>query len=200
MAHIRASGKLELEHIALAPLRWEALDVSVDDVDDVQEIEPRIVRAVGDLHARLESERSDADVVGCRVKLVGRTRLGAALHRYVAALEVSEFYRDLADTLYFVDRVTDAVQPAIDLAVLARQADPPGLLARRLLALSGSAPDAATDPFLRAARKPLQIVTGQSAWRDLPEAELGDANVRARLLRVGTRALESLLAQRESSA
>ncbi len=195
----RASGSpITLEHVALAPLRWEELDVAVDDIEAASDAESRIVRAISALHERLQMASSRSDAVGCRIRLVGRTRFGVELRRFLVPGALDELRPRYEGTVYFVERVTGAIQPAIDLEALARQSDPPGLLARQLVALRNADAEDAASALVRGAAAELRAVADRAPWHALGEVALDEAAVRERLLRVGTRALEDLLAQRRS--
>jgi predicted phosphodiesterase len=184
--------RVSLEQIALAPLRWEQLDVSVDDVEESDGIESRIVRALSALLERDPRETRRPAAVGCRIQLVGRTRRGVNVRPLCTQGALAGLRPSFGGTQCFVERVVNATQPALDLEALARRSDPPGLLAARLLELQRQ------DAVERDAIKPLRQIADQVAWQDLESAELGEAAVRARLIRVGTRALEDLLAQSTS--
>lgn len=200
MLHVGGSARLAIEHIPLAPLRWEEIDVSVDDLDAPDDVHSRIVRAISERHAIERGKSFNAVAVGCRVRLVGRTRHSVALRRF-CALDQAEALRQIHDgATYFVDRVTNVTEPMLDLAALAEHGDPPGLLARRLLALQREPLDSDAKVLTHTATSPLQRVAEQAVWQSLGTLDLGEAAVRARLIRVGTRALEDLLAQSEPRA
>jgi hypothetical protein len=186
---------IALQHIALAPLRWEELDVDVGDLDAGTDAESRIVRAIATLHERIRLQALRPLAVGCRVRLVGRTRFGVELRRLCAPQVWAELRPRHDETAYFVDRITSSARPAIDLEALARQSDPPGLLARRLVELSRADGSEIANALVRGAASELRAVADQPAWQALGETNLGDTAVRERLLRVGMRALEDLLAQ-----
>lgn len=237
IVRIDGANTLQIEHVPLAPLRWEAIDIAVEGLGSIDEIRSCAARALTDVHRKVASESSRPLAVGCRLRFTGRSPHSAELRRVVASREIESLRRPIDDILYFVERATTEVEPAIDLAELARQDDPPGLLARRILALqrAGSARDslasspalstpaastsavrtmsaqtlsaqapavdsADSDALTHAARKGLQRVVDQPAWQSLEAVDLGDAAVRARLIRVAMRALEDLLAQTETSA
>ncbi len=195
MLRVGGTATLSLEHLSLAPLRWEELEVSVDDVGSKSDAESRIVRAIAELHERTRRETRPPAVVGCRVRFVGRTRLGVDLRALCATNALVEFRPSFDGMLYFVDRVTNSARPALDLESIARQSDPPGLLAQRILQLERSGDPGEASELVRTATKSLRDVANQGTWQALGDPDLGDAAVRARLIRVGTRALEDLLSQ-----
>jgi predicted phosphodiesterase len=192
MLRVGGAATLSLEHLSLAPLLWEELEVSVDDVEESDGVESRIVRALSALHERNARESRHVSAVGCRIQLVGRTRPGVNVRPLCAQGALAGLRPSFGGTQFFVERVVNATQPALDLEALARRSDPPGLLAARLLELRRA--DAADGE----ATKPLRHVADQAAWQDLESVDLSEAAVRARLIRVGTRALEDLLAQSTS--
>lgn len=195
MLRVGGTAKHSLEHLSLAPLRWEELEVSVDDVGSTNDAESRVVRAIAELNERIRREARQPAAVGCRVRLVGRTRLGVDLRGLCAPDALVELRPSFDGTLYFVDRVMNSARPALDLESIARQSDPPGLLAQRILELERDGPPSGASERVRTATKALRDVADQGTWQALGDPDLGDAAVRARLIRVGTRALEDLLSQ-----
>ena len=197
LARFGAGRAPALEQLALAPLVWLALELDVATLDDTADLPAALARALSE-RAGLERERlGAARAVGCRLRLVGAHARKAEL-----ALRVREL-RERLDGVrpnfdgraWFLERIEDASVPALDLAALARGDDPPGLLARRLLALESESEVGAA-----------WVVDARRAMEDLvlarPFAALGagapdERAVRERLLRAGRAALAQLLAGRE---
>lgn len=187
-------GQLTLEHIAQAPLRWEHLTVAVDDLADPRaELAATVadaLRVYADIHA---AELGHVEALGVRIRLLGRAADYAGLAEAAAELDREAFPVTRGDLTLFVDAVVNQARPCHDLDGLARHDDPPGLLARDLLALeAGVAPELVAD-----ARRELSRIDLQSAFVNLADREHDDRAVTARLLEAGYRVLDDLLAGRE---
>src|SRR5690606_11412434 len=68
-----APGRLEARHVALAPLRWQMLEVDVNGLESAELLPGLIVDELRALRARLHAEGASPAAVGCRLTLVGRT-------------------------------------------------------------------------------------------------------------------------------
>jgi len=188
-------GRVEATHLPLAPLRWEGETVAVETIrpaaDGVEEaVGEAVVAALERIHHRIAAEPAPR-VVACRLRLEGRSPAHAAVAAVATgeAIGRTSLVRD--DTVYFVERVVDDALPAVDLEALARGDDPPGLLARHLVALERGDNEAA--PLVARARAALEAVAARP-WPGLDPVD--DADPRPLLCRVGVRLLEQLLAQR----
>lgn len=186
--------RLALAQIALAPLRFESVDVALDRVEADGDVLAPLVTALAQLHRSVRSTLGRARAVCVRVTLTGKTAAHARIRDELAAIDLARFASIEDGVLYSVDRVVDRAEPAIDLAQLARAADPPGLLARTLLQLEQGGDDCAK--LVAGARERLRGAVSTREFRGLDAADLGDDAIRARLLRSGRVALEQLLDQR----
>jgi DNA repair protein SbcD/Mre11 len=189
--------RIVLEHIALAPLRFETIEVALDGLAAEGDVLAPLTEALHRLHRTIGASLGKARAVGVRVEFVGRTAAHARVREELAHVDVSRLALQQDSVLYFVDRVTDRAQPALDLEVLARAADPPGLLARTLTQLEQGGD--ACSKLVDAARERMRTAVSTREFRGLEAADLTDEAVRARLLRSGREALEELLHQRESA-
>jgi len=187
-------GRTELEQIPLCGLRWEDLEIGLDGIDHREDFDKAVIDGIRGLQPAMREAGGDLRAVGCRLTLGGRTAIHDRIGAWIEELtelrlpgEVSEF---------FVDKVRDEAAPALDLEQLARVADPPGLLARRIRALqSGSGEE--YQRLLHGARAGLEAMAGSSGYVGLGDPPLLDDGTVAELLRrAGIRLLEILLAQR----
>jgi len=186
--------RISLEHLPLAPLRWESLEVAVDDLKDpAADLASTVAAAVLAFAAGDEVDLGQAMAVGVRVRLVGRTVDFAALEEGCRQLNGDELPLSQGDQVVFLDRVANAAVPAHDLEDLARQDDPPGLLARELLALQSGA----ADDLVHEAGQEVQRVDRQGNFQLLAGATLDDSALRRRILHEGYQVLDLLLAARE---
>ena len=198
---LEAHGKGRVEVVAQlspSPLRFEreVVDCSGWDEGSANELEGRLEAAVHaaleQVHARFRVDLGGARVVAVRISLCGRTRYHSELLELRRKMPFGELIRSLEGVLYFPEKLVDELTPAIDLAELALVADPPGLLARRLIALEQGG--TRTDELVAGFAREIEDVEDKSAhWSGALELR---SPVRERALRVGLRALEGLLAQR----
>lgn len=184
-----------LEQLPLAPLAWLEADVHIDDLLDAEGLEPALVSRLRLLAEEQGELLGAARAVGCRLRLVGRNRAHRALAVRAAALALDGLRLQLDGRVWFVDKLLDDARAALDLEELARSGDPPGLLARKLLALERGEPDAA--PLVREMAQRARRLLDRRPWTVLEGAPLDDERVRQRLVRAGEQALETLLTQRE---
>lgn len=191
-------GSLAIEQIPLAPLRWEVLEVAVDELADAGELQPRITEALDGLAARLDEIVPGPDVVGVRLRLTGRTSLRAALERRLAADDPRQAPHNRDERVFFVHDWQLATQPAVDLEARARQADPVGLVARRLLLLrGGDGPE--RRELVRSTRERLADIPRQSIFAGLGAEPPDDEATAAYLEAAALRILDDLLAQEDES-
>lgn len=196
---IRPEGGVRLGRLPIAPLRWEAWKLDADAVGDrPDELFAALQRGIERHHRRIEPELGEALAVGCRVRISGRSRLGPELRRAAAEIEQAAPVLPCGRVSYFVDRLSVAVRPALDLERLAQGSDPLALLARELLALERGDADPA---LIEAARE--EILRSWAPTRhpsvDLPD-EPADDEVLERLRDAALEALEELIAQREGAS
>ncbi len=194
---VAGDGTLGVEHRPLAPLRWESLPISVDDLQAAEDVHGRITRALDALHADLTSQPYRPVAVGCRLLLTGRTHLRRALEQTLteADLTATLYPQDGID--YFIHDWRLQVQPTIDLEATARGHDPVALLARRLLVLRGG-DSAQRRRLIAAARERMTGVIERRPYADLAAPPPDDEAVAAHLEAAALRLLEELDAQRRS--
>ena len=131
---IVADGRIaEVEHLPLAPLRWEALDVDLEGIGEPFQAKERLLTAITELDGRMASLASAPNAVGLSVAFIGRTGLGNAVLDQISREDRDETHTGAAGTRYFIASAHLDTRPEIDLEDLARRQDPVGLLAARLL-------------------------------------------------------------------
>ena len=183
-----------VEHVPLAPLRWEALDVDLEGIGNAFYARERLLAAVTALDARMASLATPPNAVGLSVALTGRTGFGNAALDQLSPEDRDETHTGTAGTRYFIESVHLDTRPEIDLEDLARRQDPVGLMAARLLWLDRPEGNPERDRLVDETRKALRDQSTQSVWRGL--AGGGDApEPVAWLRRAGYRALDRLLGQ-----
>jgi len=191
LLELTGAGRPVLTQLPVVPLVWESLELSIDDLEGPDELEARIVRTLREHADMRESELGDARAVGCRLHLVGSHIEHAAIARELSRLRkiIEQFRPRLAGRSWFLAKLVDDARPALDLEALARADDPPGLVARKLLALrTGDAPQ-----VLREAQARLERTSDAPSWSGLERQALDEAAVSELLERAGYSLLEKLL-------
>ncbi len=192
-------GQITRQQVPVAPLRWEELEVPVADLEEPdQDLFPRLRESLLELQRSLGDELAETRVVGCRIRLTGRTPEHRQLAGAVARLESEPIEVTRQDTALFIEKIVDASLPALDLPLLARGNDPAALLAATLLALEDTA--APDTEQVAAARNELARIADFRNFAPLGLPPLTDQEVRQLLQRAGYRALEELLATRGETA
>ncbi len=193
---------IEARQLALAPLRWEALEVALGADHDAEDAADRVAGEVERFARGLAEQGAVPLALGVRVRLTGAPREHEKVRGWVAERRWSDIRRQAGDTVVFVDRVDDDLDLAVDLEALARGDDPPALVARRILELRRGGE--AARALLEEARSALREVATDPRWLPLGEGRdrrdpLDDEPLREVLLRAATAFLHALLAQRTES-
>lgn len=199
LLEVAPDGRLRLRGRPLAPLRWERLEVDLSGIAEPGDAQVRVTRAIDRLHARLAASGSQAEAVGCRLALVGRTALRGAVARLLARDDPESTRVSHDGTAYFIHAWTLEALPELDLEMLAREPSPVGLLARKLLLLRGHGDPEERAALVRAAAQRLRQVSERrylsAAGLDAP----ADEHVAELLEGAALDALDALLAQKEAS-
>ena len=190
-----AGGRIaEVAHLPLAPLRWETLDVDLEDIEEPGDARERLLEGVVTLDASLATLAPAPKAVGLFATFTGRTAFGSAALDEISPEERNAIHVGAAGTRYFVHRMQSGTRPEIDLEALAERRDPVGLLATRLLWLERPEGDPERERLVEVARRRLGAESAKSVWRGLP-AGTADVEPLAWLRIAGYRALDQLLDQ-----
>ena len=190
-----ADGRIaEVEHLSLAPLRWEPLEVDLSGIGEPADARERLLKAVIGLDGTLASFRAAPDAVGLSVALTGRTGFGSAALDRLSRDDRDEVHRGAAGTRYFIVNTHLDTRPEIDLEELAGRPDPVGLLATRLLRLDRPEGDPERDRLVDQARRDLHDQAAKPVWCGLADGG-GATEPVAWLRQAGFRALDRLLDQ-----
>lgn len=196
LVEVFGRGQVQATHRPLGPVRWEPLEVSVEGLGGAEledQLHGRILSAFAE-HARgLGPELGRGlEAVGCRVKLCGVTSEGTALARLVSDQARFVVTHEIEGVCYFLEKLVDATEPALDLERAATGRDPLAILAREVLELQAGG-DAA-DALVTDLDRRLDEVVGRG-WKDL-FAEAPSPNAHALLTEAARRVLRELLDQR----
>lgn len=130
---VETAGACRAEHVPLATVRYERLEIDVSDIADLPAFEQRVPAAVLE-HARgVLSGAGAPEHLVYRVRLSGRTRLHGDLAGAAQNL-VRDWRSTAGHATVSVETVRNDTQPDVDLVSLARGRDAAACLARLLLA------------------------------------------------------------------
>ena len=207
LVQVSGGGAFTGHRLPLAPLRWEHPDLDCTNLDDpASRIEDHLLRRLRLLFKELESALDEVRALGVRITLTGTVTDPAALENVLRNIDSDRLVTLHEGTVCFVQKIHNRVTARVDLAELARRADPPGLLARQILVLEdpGKPIPGVDDPAAMAAElledacQALAKVDGDSAFNALSEEEKSTtADIRRMLARTGRLALAGLLDQTE---
>jgi len=189
------------EMLPLAPLRWEQIDVPLEEIADADSLGPAIVNAIRARHNEIRDELASTKAVGCRLQLRGRTPIHRDLSGLTPTIQVDLRLR-FDDVDYFIEKVEDFSRPDVPLEEISKSTDPAGLLTRQLILLETRQPSDDYQRLVRDAGLAMQERRSQPVFASLPDSTAGqtDEQIRSTLIRAGTAVLDILLAQREAQA
>ena len=191
--------ELVLEHLPLAPLRWEEVEITLDPSAVAEEVHGLVIAALDRLHERIMENRFRPRAVGCRLRFTGRTSRRREFERVLMAEGPLHTFHARGNTLYFVHDWQMAALPSLDLDELARGADPPALIARKILVLRGPE-DADRRALLEGARRRLRSLAGNRRFANRGLGPPTDEEIAALLEHAALGALDALLTQRDEPA
>jgi len=205
LAQISRDGKMSTRRLPVAPLRWEQVDLDGTDlVEPAVRIKDHLLRRLRLLFASLEAQLDEVLALGVRVTLTGTVADPAAVERSLRNLDFGQLVIPHEGVMIFVQKIINRVTARVDLAELANRADPPGLLARNILALETpgtlvpevSDSDALASELVEAARQTLSRIDGDSVFNELSgDEETTSEEIRRMLARSARLALAGLLDQ-----
>lgn len=145
-------GQPVLRRAGLSSVRYEEVEVPMEGAASEEAADAAILQRLEERLQAVGPEAGDLRLLSCRMRLTGRTRL----HRGLAARDFSGFQelRRSEPGARFegqIERVQVETRPHLELAELAKSDNPPGILARLLLALESGA----DHPLLARAREDL---------------------------------------------
>jgi len=204
LVEVAGRGSVRAHQLPLAPLRFErevialsdeALCAAGSDPESVRDaLHAEGVAALERVARRIGEAADSTRAVGVRLVLEGRTRFRSLIRGWRGDRRAWPSSSPPSCHL-FTEAFEDRTRPAVDLEALARGADPPALLARRLLAIERGE-DAGTALVAEAERR-LATQRSDPRWSGLADADPSERqeDARDRLLRCGLDSLDGLLAQ-----
>jgi hypothetical protein len=194
-------GDVALRQVPLAAVRFDHVDVDLTGVDHPDDAESRVIAALqGMLDAAVETDTGSHLVATCaHLTLHGRIGIYAALPDRLDELQRAvDLQRD--GVVLAITSVTNATEPAIDLATLEERADPVGETARVLRALDAPSLEAMPEAYRELVRRTASRLGSLHRSRVFAtvssDPEPGIDEARALLRREAWATLDALVRQR----
>ena len=192
--------ELHLEHIPLAPLRWEQVSISVEGLEYAEDVADRLLSEAAELVRRVSREGPAPQVIGLNARLTGSSPCLDDISRRIDAGEWDELGRVIDGIAVFFSKIVSAMRPQLELAEIAKGDDPAALMARRLMALEQD--DDRSRGLLDEARAELARIARDERWSAVEEHRsatdpLSDQALRDVLMRSGMTVLNAMLSQTE---
>ena len=197
---VHDEGGLHLEHIPLAPLRWEQVFISVDGLEHAEDVADRLLSDAADFVRRIGREGPSPRAVGLIARLTGTSPCHEDIRKRIAAGEWNDLGRIVDGTAVFFSKITAAMTPRLELTEIAKGDDPAALMARRLIVLKQD--NDRSRELLEQARAALPDIARDELWSPIDEHRnatnpLSDDALRDVLFRSGMTALNAMLSQHE---
>ena len=199
LVEISADGGIRLEHVALSPVRWESVEVSVEGISHAEDVPDRLLDEA-QKHARaLQASGWMPSALGLRVRLVGSTAACEDIRQWITGGESCALFWTVDGTAIFFNRIIDAMDLHLDLDEIASGSDPAALLAKRLLLLKDNSEQSRA--LLDRARERLDGIAREEVFNPVNEHRnatdpLSEEALREVLLRSGNAALSAMIASR----
>ncbi len=208
LVNIDPQGKMTMNRLPLAPLRWEKLSISCDDLDDAtNDLLPHLLHHLAEKAAKLGESLKDVLALGFRLTLTGAMDNPGDLRLALQGIQgdFATLVSDREGTVLFVEKILNETAQKVDLLDIARAESPEGLLARRILALEDSKEkipgvnDSRTMKELLVSRghETLSQVDAQSPYLGIGNPLNAD-EIAALLAHAGRRSLEEILSRKEA--
>ena len=196
LLRVQDGGRLHLEQIPLAPMRWEQISISVEGLEHVEDVADRLLGEASDLARRIGQEGHGPRALGLRAQLTGTSACHEEIGKRIAAGEWKDLGRVVDGMAVFFNKIVAMMTPRLDLAEIAKGDDPAALLARRLEVLGQD--DDQSKELIEQARAALADIARDERWSPVDEHRnapdpLSDDALREVLMRSGMTALNAML-------
>ena len=197
---LRDGGGLDLEQVPLAPLRWEHVPISIDGLENVEDVEDRMLGEAESIVRRIGQEGPAPRALGLCAQLTGTSPCYEEIRKRIAAGEWKDIRRFVEGTAVFFTKIIASITPRLDLAEIAKGDDPAALMARRLIILGKD--DDRSRALLKQAHAALAGIANHERWSPVKEHRnapdpLSDETLREILFRSGMMALNAMVSQNE---
>ena len=203
LVEVSGDGGIKVEQVPLAPVRWESIEVSVGGIENIEDVCDRLLDEAKKFAQEMGRGGRMPAALGLRVKLTGSPTAYEDIRRWIENPKREILARFEDGAMVFINKVSDAMELALDMHEIASGDDPAALLAKNLLLLSEG--NDQSRELLALAREQLEAIAGQAVWSPVAEHRnasdpLSDDALRDILLRSGKAALSAMtasLAERE---
>jgi DNA repair exonuclease SbcCD nuclease subunit len=194
---LSSRGIDHLWQVPMSGVRYERVGIDLTGVDEASELESHLLAQLDQTARAMIQESGTALKHLClRVALKGKTALAPQLRSLVGNL--GDLARPIDDTQLTIERVEIEATPPIDLHAHGRRDDPPGALARLILALEQSEPTAEAQALIERTRRELQATASKRDYlplRDTNGPTVDEPTARHYLHREAHQLLNELLSQ-----
>ena len=190
-------GGIQLEHVPLAPLRWENISIPVGGLEHPDDVGDRLLGEAEEIvRGMIGRLGSPPRALGLRARLTGASPCHDGIRRAIASGTWKDLGRMVEGTAVFYNKIVSAMTPRLDLPEIAKGDDPAALLAQRLILLEEGG-DASRE-LLEEARAALAPVANDGIWALVSDHRshvdpLSDDALRDVLVRSGIEALTAML-------
>ena len=197
LVEISADGGIKPEHVPLAPVRWEPVEVSVEGIGHVEDVRDRLLDEARKQARALKTAGSMPRALGLRVRLTGSTDAYEDIRQWIAGGEWRSQVWTVDGTAVFFNRILDTMELHLDLEEIASGGDPAALLAQRLLLLKEN--NEQSRVLLDRAREHLDGVAREDTFNPANEHRnatdpLSEGALREVLVRSGKAVLSAMIA------
>jgi len=192
----------EPRFVPLSTVRYEALEISLEGVDERDEFDRAVYQRIREAAEPLVAASGERlACLSLRARLVGRTALCAALPKLVAPLREGLADLQVGSALLDLERVTLEASPRIEMEPLRRDdRSALGELARLIGQLESDSPDEPTAALIRRTQRRITEARGERAFAGLPHEPADEATARDYLLEQARLLLGALHEQLEEVA
>jgi DNA repair protein SbcD/Mre11 len=196
---LRAGHPVGMRQILISRVRYEPLTIALDGIEAKDDLLDAVTDGMQRRLSEIAGDAGDLECVGFRVTVSGRTGLHRELAGHLSEM-TGDFRLHSGRTQSFVERLVFDTRPTLSLDDLAKRNDPPGALARTVLALEADPYPAAYRRLIDDTHARMTAIQRHNVYAGIADiVTLDRASVRAHLLSEGYRLLDTLVAQREGS-
>jgi len=109
---VEGPGRVHVQQLPIAPLRWERIDVEVDEATTVDDVGDLLLDAAERVGRSVQEDGPAPRALGVRVRLVGAPRDYDAISIRAKSGDWNQLRRVVGETVVFVDRVISGLDPA----------------------------------------------------------------------------------------
>ncbi|MCY4050117.1 MAG: DNA repair exonuclease [Gammaproteobacteria bacterium] len=195
---ISSNGLEEIKQMPIAPLRWEHINISSDQVSNIEDLSDLLLDQTTKILQKIKDEGPVPDVLGIRATIIGRCSCHKEIQEWIDKREFEKIQRLVDKTWVFYNKIINLTDTKIDITEIATGDDPAALLAQRIVILENNHPEA--KELIKQGRSVLESKTKDSRWEPVKDHRnspdfLSDEYLRELLIRAGKNALHNMLDQ-----